>query len=319
MKMASDLIQRHQIPLVLTSALPYTSHRIGFRLKQRLGVRWIADFRDPATHSHRMFSPFERVFLRQRRAENLAVQHADAITVLAESYALILTETYGLKDNSRIHFISTGLDESLLESPRENAHRLSSPYLVFVGEFLTSYDDSFFRIFSQVVRNPQVAQTGVKILFIGREDVNGPLITPLARQYELERFIEIIDHLPQEQLYNYIREARAGLLIPGRRALWWSLYAKLVDYIALQKPVVAIVPNPSEARMHLERSGLGIFLDDQERAAEQLTRFILSDTDVPEVDVEYCKQFLVKSQVSAFIKVFEHVIESSQLRKFKSD
>ncbi len=44
------------------------------------------------------------------------------------------------------------------------------------------------------------------------------------------------------KLYELIVNAKAAVLIPGHTALWWTNFAKMVDYIALQVPVLAMVP-----------------------------------------------------------------------------
>ncbi len=308
---ATDLIRQEHIPVILTSADPYTSHIIGAQLKRTTGVRWIADFRDPHTHSYLMHSQYSRVFNKQRKAERSAVEDADTITVAAESIALILTETYGLTGDHPIHFIPTGLDDELVRKP-DIVSDDTSTTLVFAGEFLPTYGDEFFRIFARVLSRPDVAKMNVRLQFIGRRDVNMRRLTPYVQRYGLEESVDILDHMPQEKLYAHLTHAKAALLIPGRRARWWCLYAKLVDYLALLKPVIAIVPDLSEARMHLQRSGLGIFLDGSEDAAvERLSRFMLGTEPPPVPDEQYCEQFLVQSQVKAFVDVFERMLEKN--------
>jgi glycosyltransferase involved in cell wall biosynthesis len=307
---AVDLIRRHNIRVVFTSADPYTSHRIGYQLQQMTGVRWIADFRDPHTHGFFSHSQNNRVFGHQRNAERLAVMHADRVTVAADSIALILMETYGLRDDSRIHFIPTGLDEALLRQMPQGINKPPVPYFVFSGEFLPTHSDEFFRLFAKAVqRAPEIQPSKVRILFIGRREINQMRILPFLKQHRLEEYVDFLDHMPQQKLYAYLQGARAALMINGRRQFWWCLFAKLVDYIALRKPVIAIVPNPSEARMHLENSGLGIFLDgDHERAVERLRHLILNDTVTLNVDEMYCERFLALSQVQSFTKLMEGLL-----------
>ncbi len=67
--LASKLIAEHDIPIVFTSADPYTSHQIGYELKTTKSIRWVADFRDPHTHSFWKHSRYERVFAQQRNSE----------------------------------------------------------------------------------------------------------------------------------------------------------------------------------------------------------------------------------------------------------
>lgn len=306
-RIAKTLLRRHQISLVFTSADPYTCHRIGYRL-QGHGVRWIADLRDPHTHSALMHSHLDHVYNRQRQAERTAVERADALTVAAESIALILSERYALLEQPPVHFIPTGMDTSLLEPP-QSWQSPPFPYFVFSGEFLPYYDKTFFRLFAKALTHPAVAATGIKCLFIGRQDVNRPRLLPLIQQFGLGDSVELIDHVPQRVLYQYLKASQAALLISGHRQRWWCLYAKQIDYLALRKPVIAVVPNPSEARTHLQGSGLGIFLDgDEDVCVQRLIDFVLRDKSNLEVNDDYCEQFTAKAQVSAFVDIFEEVL-----------
>lgn len=307
-KKASELIKEHNIPLVFTSADPFTSHRIGYQVKKNTNAKWVSDLRDPHTHSYWMHSHNSRIYERQRQAENLTITNADAITTAGESIALILTETYGLDNNHPMYFIPTGLDEKLL-TQKVDVTLPTYPYLVFVGEFLAGYGDKFFRVFAQSLQISQVKETGIKLIFIGRKDVNLPRLTPYIQKHNLQDYVEILDHVPQETLYAYIQQAKGTLLVPGQRAGWWRLYAKLIDYIALRKPIVAIVPEPSEARTHLNKSGLGVFLDgNDEIAVKALSDFILSHETSININSDYCDQFLAQSQVKAFVDVFEGLL-----------
>lgn len=305
---ALQLIDDHNIAIVFTSADPYTSHQIGYALRKRRNIRWVADFRDPHTHSFWMHSRYPSVFNRQKKAEGHAIDTADAITVAAESIALILTETYGLKNNHPIHFIPTGLDEGLLNIASE-VKLPTYPYLIFVGEYLPGYGDEFFELFAKVVQSPEVAKTGIKLLFIGRRDINYPILKPFIMKHALDDYVEIIDHLSQQDLYRYILQAKAALLIPGKRAGWWRLYAKLVDYIAFQKPTIAIVPNPSEARTHLTNTRLGIFLDsDEDLNVENLRQVILFEPSHNNNSQTDNSRFLALSQVRSFTDLFERFL-----------
>ena len=306
---AIQLVRDHNIGIVYTSADPYTSHRIGYQIQQRTGTRWVADFRDPHTHRFNSHSQVNRVFAKQRAAEKLAVNSANVSTVAAESIALVLHETYGLKDTHPIRFIPTGLDESLV-APITTIP-IDEPFLVFTGEFLPTYSDAFFRLFSRALSQAPSGSM-CKALFIGRMDVNAPRIRPFIARYGLEGRVELMDHVPQSTLYAYLKAAKAALLIPGSRATWWCLYAKLVDYLALRKPVIAMVPDPSEARMHLQRSGLGLFLEEDEvAAAERLSQFLFGSAPPLVPNTAYCNQFFAHAQVKAFADLFDGLLASA--------
>ena len=304
------LIRRHDIPLVFTSADPFTSHKIGLTL-QREGCRWVADLRDPHAYCRHMHSPHPTVFARQRALEREAVQRADAVTVASSAISMILADTYGTQSLERTHFIATGLDEDLAP-PRDQPRPRRFPYLLFSGEFLPDYGAEFLEIFATALTRPDVRALGPKLLVVGRLDVNEALMGPIARALDLESHIEFIDQVPQRELYRLLQGAEAGVVLSSRRFRWWCLYAKLVDYIAMRKPVVGVVPDPSEARTRLTRAGLGLFLDgDRRTCADLLARFLLGDRSGILPDADECGRYLATEQVRAFAGIFEGLISAS--------
>lgn len=51
-KKAEEIIKKHQIQLVYTSSGPFSSLVLGKMLKDRLGIKWVADMRDPFTDAY---------------------------------------------------------------------------------------------------------------------------------------------------------------------------------------------------------------------------------------------------------------------------
>jgi hypothetical protein len=80
----------------------------------------------------------------------------------------------------------------------------------------------------------------------------------------------------------------------------------MVDYIALQKPVISLVPNISEARSELEKANLGIFLGEGEDENVELLHkyFAFNNFDV-QPNKDFCKRYLASKQVEAFIEIFK--------------
>lgn len=305
---ARRLIREHDIPLVFTSANPFTCHRIG-RTLQKDGTAWIADLRDPHAYFGPMHSRRPGVYARQRRLEEVAARHADAVTVASSAIAMILGDSYGPEILDRTHFIPTGLDQGLLDGPGHAPDR-ERPYLLFTGEYLPDYGPEFLECFAEALRSPEVRAASPKLLIVGRMDVNAPLVTPHVRRLWLEADVELRDHVPQRELYRLLQGASAGVLLSARNYRWWCLQAKLVDYLAMRKPVAAIVPDPSEARSRLNEARLGVFLDgDRHRAARMIGDLLLGRSDLGSPDEAACDRFLATTQVQAFAQLFESLLE----------
>ena len=302
-----SLIHRHQIPIVYTTCSPFTCHKIG-RALQKQGCRWVADFRDPPTYSARMSSPNDRIYLKQRKIERETLRGADAVTVLSSAYEMIFRDMYGGLDDKRLHYIPTGVDEEFL--PSDSAEKGEpNPYIIFSGEFLPEYGGLFLELFAAALDQPIMRDRGIKFLVVGEISLNQGRLGPIVERLGLGLAVEFRDHIAQRELYQLIKGAEAGVLIPGRVSSWWTCFAKMVDYLALQKPVLAVVPDPSEARTRLNRAGLGVFLDgDRETCVTKLTDFFANPSLRPRPIAEECGRYLADEQVKSFVALFEELI-----------
>jgi glycosyltransferase involved in cell wall biosynthesis len=301
--LGKKIIPERGISVVYTSCSPYSSLAVGSEL-QKKGVKWVADFRDPLGYSQKLVNYAPHIYRRQRAIVNNALNHADAVTVLSSSYSSIFKDVFGNQQREPI-FIPTGIDESFLSSSSEYAPR-GAPYLIFAGEYLPEYDTTFMEAFSMVLQNQEIARTGIKLLVVGTLSLNRARLMPFVEQFGLNRNVEFRDQIPQNEAYKLIRGARAGVLIPGTRAFWWANFAKMTDFIGMRRPVVAIVPDPSEARTALTRSRLGIFLDGSaERRAHILRDFLLGNHQMLAPDENECDRYTARRQVQSFVEVFE--------------
>jgi len=299
------IMRERGIDVVFTTAPPFSSLMIGQDLHEA-GVRWVADLRDPLAYTKRLSSDSTRVYRRQRNIVKNALSKADAVTVAASCLRSIYFDMFG-KQGSEPIFIPTGMDTNAL-TPATDGALQQAPYLIFPGEYLPDYDTAFLEAFAAALNNVDIRQRGVKLLVVGTLELNRTRLMPLIDKFGLHEHIEFRDQLPQRDVYKLLRGAMAGVLIPGAQAYWWTTFAKMTDYIGMRKPVVAVVPDPSEARTALTRTGLGVFLDGSPLArTHTLTNFLLGKHTLSKPDDDECERYTVRSQVQSFVEVFESV------------
>lgn len=302
-KEAKRLIKKYDINLVYTSSSPYTTLEIGFCIKSDFpNIKWVADYRDPLTYTLRNHSAISSVFKKQKKIEIKALDIADAITGLSSSYKLIYHDLYNGKYDYKMFFVPTGLDDELI--PLKDDIDQSNE-IIYVGEYLPNYGTTFFDYYGVFQsKYPQLADK-VSFTMIGSKDINIKALKKLNINEDLFSRINFVDHIPQVELYKKIQRAKAVLLSPGYNSHWWTNFAKMVDYIALEKQVLAIIPNPSEARTELIKSGLGLFMDSEERAVHFFKELATHNIHLNNVNQQYCKKYLASSQVQSFIEIFE--------------
>lgn len=299
------LIREGKIDLIYTTGMPYSIHMIGYLLKRETGLPWFADFRDAMGHARRMLSPHRHVAMLQREATRLTLTEADGVGVTSQSYSLVFRDMVGPALADKAVWIPTGLDDGLVPKPDEVVH---SRDILFAGEYLKEYGAEFLEVLAEALRHPAVASQDFKLRFIGHEVLNRDRLGPHLARLGLEDRVAFIDHLPQREYYKLLAGARAGILIPGRQEHWWNLFAKMIDYVALRKPVLAIVPDPSEARRVLTEARLGVFLDgSRDEMVARLVRFLTEGVQL-EPAAAFCDRFLASRQVADFARAFDRLI-----------
>ena len=271
----------------------------------------MADFRDPGTYAARMSSSIGRVYQLQRRIEQQTLRCADVVTVASSVFPMLFRDRYKLDQRAITRFIPTGADEQFVSCPPQKPIGLDR-YIVFCGEFLPEYGRVFLELFSRALTRCGNDHK-VMLLIVGRLDVNERVVGPIVRELRLDTDVRFLDHVPQSDLYAIIRGSMAAVLAPGLESHWWNLFAKLIDFIALKTPVIAVVPNPSEARLHLAETGLGVFLDgDRDAQTERLVTFLEGRFPRLCVNDAACERFLASRQVADFAEVLDWCLGRSQ-------
>jgi hypothetical protein len=296
------LLRERGISVVFTTAPPFSSLVVGKAL-QNAGAKWIADFRDPLAYTQRLSSNSPHVYQRQRNIVMSTLENADNVTLAASSFQSIYFDMFGKRGVDPV-FIPTGMDADLV--PEVDGVGQRCPYLIFAGEYLSDYDTTFLEAFQYAVKQPEVEQTGIKLLIVGTLELNRTRMMPIIDKFNLHGHVEFADQRPQREVYKLLKGARAGVVIPGTHAYWWTTFAKMTDCIGMRKPVVAVVPDPSEARTALTRSRLGIFLDGSSANRTRiLTDFLLGKLKLPAPDEDECERYTARHQVQSFVELFE--------------
>lgn len=298
---AQKLIKEEGIGTVFTTTLPFTSNQIGLELKKSCDIKWMADFRDPITYGKRFHSDIPMVFNRQKKNQDQTFAHADAIVGASSSFGLIFHDQYSGEYDDKFTFIPTGLDDEYIPKPVEQKDNV----LIFIGEYLKEYKDHFFKIYKRVIQELPPEDIP-KINIIGNKEINQSQALPYLNNLDLTEYVTFYDHMPQPQLYERVERARYVLLINGDKAYWWCVFAKLIDYIALKKEVIAFIPEISEARKELTKSNTAHFLSFQDEDSERKLKVLFQKKTTKKTpNVKYCKRYLASSQAQAFIDIFK--------------
>ncbi len=150
-KFLESYIRSNNIETIITTGPPHSLHLIGLRLQKEIGVKWIADFRDPWTTIgyHKALKLSTSSAEKHKRLERKVLQSANHIIVTSNR-----TKTEFLsKTEQPISVITNGYDKHHIEQPVKD-HKFT---LAHIGSLLSE-------------RNPMQLWTALKSIIDENEE-----------------------------------------------------------------------------------------------------------------------------------------------------
>lgn len=234
--------QRYQLSAIISRANPITSHLIAeviyHRFKQK--TPWIVLFGDPWTQNPYVVYRWPWVKPYREWIEQRIVKKADAIVVTTDLTKELLASKYGQAE--KIHVLPNTYD------PAEFANLITANLIQPTTTMAITHAGNFYGLRSpeslfmalQLVKRewPEIA-TNIKVRLIGSLGKFGSLV----QQYQLADLIEVVGILPRQQTLQELAQSQVLLSIDAAQpAPSIFLPGKLVDYLALGKPILALTP-----------------------------------------------------------------------------
>lgn len=245
--------RRRRVQVVWSTANPWSSHVVGCLLARRLGVPWIADYRDPWTLDP--LSQSQRPKLVRgvdARIERALLEQASAVIFTSweterryvEAFPFIAGRTRVLTNSFRPNqgsSPSSGTPAKTLE-------------LLFFGRFRdTSPADLWIEALARLRRTRPEKAAALRIRSVGGLST-ADLTT--AKAVGVDDLFESIEPVPYASAQARLQLAD-GLILSLGEVRTDVIPAKLWDYLPVGRPIIAPVHNPDVHRV-LRETGTGV-------------------------------------------------------------
>ena len=251
------------ISVVYTTSSPDSAHVAGLLVKRSTGKPWVADFRDPWTERLTFNAPTRLHLELQRRLERLVLRNADRIVCTSEDTVSDFLRKYPEVDAGKFAVITNGFDpedfaDAAAGRPGAGAPPAAQPkagstaaarFTIVHTGILTGKRNCFgflegLRLFLD--RRPE-ARTGMEVLFVGTRDRENEA---RARQLGLADVVRFEDTLPHLECVRLQSASDLLLLIEDDSYRGSLIYpAKLYEYAASGRPILALLPDGAAARL----------------------------------------------------------------------
>ncbi|MGB5369005.1 MAG: glycosyltransferase, partial [Flavobacteriaceae bacterium] len=243
-------------------------HLIGYGLKQRHQVKWVADFRDPWTsigyHTKLKLTAYARN--RHESLERAVLQAADHVIATSNHTKL---EFQKLTERP-ITVITNGYD---LDIDRPAVILDEKFTLSHIGSLLSGRNPkNLWKVLSEMVRASEDFKNKVQIDLMGV--VSAEILNDLDRN-GLAPYTKKLGYLTHKEAVRKQRESQVLLLLEIDSELTQGIIpGKLFEYLASGRPILGIGPKHWEAGEIIEQTKTGMVFD---HSAEEPLKSVIWD------------------------------------------
>lgn len=246
----SKYISEHNISTIITTGPPHSLHLIGLQLKERLGVKWLADFRDPWTTIgyHKQLKLTKNAQQKHKVLEKQVLNKADQIIVTSS----VTKKEFENITKKPIEVITNGYDyESVgkveLDSKFSMAH---------IGSLLSKRNPkNLWQVLSDLIIENDNFAIDFQLNLIGAvsEDVLHSI-----KKYNLSNYVNNIGYVSHKESIKYQKKSQLLLLIEiDSENTKCIIPGKLFEYMVSNRPIVAIGPKGSDVEKIIKETNTG--------------------------------------------------------------
>ena len=247
-RQAMRIAAQHPVDLVWTTSPPPSTHLVGMRLRRRLGVRWVADFRDPWFARFDDWGPTRWHARYARQLCSQIVRTADGVIAASQAIGSSLARRTGGGDSPTV--ICNGFDESDFAgiTPAMNANAAFT--IVLYGTFGINPDPKpLFALLREWKKHRPGAALRVRHvgLSLGRD------LQTLAAQHGLAGEFESLGYQTHRQSIEILLSADlAALPLSPQPGFHDILPGRIFELLRSRRPILLLTSAESEATRLLQ-------------------------------------------------------------------
>ena len=264
-----EYLNEHPVDAIISTGPPHSMHLIALKLKEALGLPWIADFRDPWTE----IDYYNDLHLtawadrKHHRLEQEVLTKADKVVTVAPDGARRL----GRLGNRNVRTIYNGFDrDDDAQTPVNLSEQFTITYLGVLSKIQNP--SNLWQALAELIKEDSGFDKNLKINMIGQID---SAVVSSINENGLSQHVAYSPYMPHDQVSAVHRSSTLLLLLlmpdsePRAKGL---LTGKLFEYMASGRPILCIGPEDGDAARILRETGAGqtISFEDKEKMKEAL-------------------------------------------------
>lgn len=257
----STYLSKESIDVIITTGPPHSLHLIGMQLQNRLGVKWVADFRDPWTTIgyHDQLKLTKKSQERHKTLERNVLNSADKIIVTSFTTKIEFEQL----TKTPIEVITNGYD---VEKTNSNLQLDSKFTISHIGSLLSKRNPKIlWQVLSELIEEHKDFSKDLQLNFVGTvsEDV-----IETIKSFKLFDYNSIKGYVSHCDAIKFQKQSQVLLLVEiNSEATKCIIPGKLFEYMASNRPIIALGPNQSDIEKILKETNTGKYFKYDEKTA----------------------------------------------------
>ena len=268
-KEVTTYLKKYPVDAIITTGPPHSVNRIGYLLKKKLNLPWLADFQDPWTQVdyYEHFKISSLAHKRHRKMENQVFEHADLITIVSDSWKTDL-QSIGAKN---VEVIPLGFDP---DDFNENVNLDKYFTLTHLG--LLGQDRNPFTLLN-VIRD--ICNKNRDFASKFRLQLVGKVNEDIKQQISDLRLEDQVIYIGQVNRYRALQIMQSSqlllLLLNKAENVSGRIPGKVFEYFGAKRPILSMGPKGTDVDSMLieTSSGQNIPYDDSQLLHEFLMHY----------------------------------------------
>jgi glycosyltransferase involved in cell wall biosynthesis len=255
-KFLSRWLKDNPVDAIVSTGPPHSMHRIALGVKEKTGLPWLADFRDPWTnidfyHELMLSNRADRI---HRRMEKEVLAKADRVVMVGKTWA----EELELIGGRKVDVVTNGYDEAdIPPGPIKLDSDFTLTYLGMLGK--SRNHPILWEGLGELVRSNEALSRHLKVKLVGKTDAG---VKEMVEKCGLTAHVEFMGYLRHPDAIKVQASAQVLLLLvnntPNSKGIQTG---KMFEYIAARRPILSIGRHDGDAAGILADTGAGITVD----------------------------------------------------------
>lgn len=262
----SQYVVKHNIDAVITTGPPHSLHLIGLQLKQRFGLKWAADFRDPWTTIgyHKSLKLTKASLQKHIELETEVLRNANEIIVTSTH----TKNEFSSKTDCPITVITNGYDSHSVQVEEKDAQFS----LAHIGSLLSERNPIIlWSVLAELIKEQQDFAKQFQLNLVG---VVSDEIIESIYSFGLKKHVNVIGYVSHQDAIKFQLKSQVLLLVEidseDTKAI---IPGKIFEYLISETPILAIGPKDSDIETIIKNTNTGSYFTYEEK--EELKAQIL--------------------------------------------